>query len=192
MFGGPQGGYGGMQGGYGGGGMQGGYGGGMQGGYGGGFGGGVNIMPGTPYKILSAYDRTFCIDSSQGTFDRGELILYKFHGGSNQIFTFQPSQSVPGSYYILNHKDGAVEPAQDNFAKGRQVWCERKLNQGTQAWKVVPGVGPAQGRGVHLVMADGPGYCLDINHEQYENGSEIITWMCEGKANQTWILEPHY
>jgi len=68
--GGMQGGYGGgMQGGYGGG-MQGGYGGGMQGGFGGGY-GGVNINPGQPYKILSAYDRSFCIDSSQGMLDRG-------------------------------------------------------------------------------------------------------------------------
>jgi hypothetical protein len=116
MWGGQQGGYG-MQGGYGGG-MQGGYGGGgMGGGFGGGnFGGGfggVNIIPGQPYKILSAYDRTFCIDSSQGMLDRGELILYRFHGGNNQLFKFQPAQNIPGTYYILNFKEGAVEPPQD-------------------------------------------------------------------------------
>ena len=116
-----QGGYGGgMQGGYGGG-MQGGYGGGMQGGYGGmggamqggygmgGMGGmGVNIMPGNKYKILSAFDRKYCLDSSQGLFDYGHLILYSYHGGDNQAFTFVPDQFIPGAYIILNYKNEAM------------------------------------------------------------------------------------
>jgi len=41
-------------------------------------------------------------------------------------------------------------------------------------------------------MADGPGFCLDVNGERFQDGTEIITWTCEGKPNQTWILEPHY
>ena len=115
MFG-QQGGYGG--GGYGGGmgGQMGGYGGGMGGNMGGnmgGFGGGMgmmNIVPGQPYKILSAYDQQFCLDSSQGLFERGSLILYRFHGGQNQLWKFHPDQNCPGAYYILNYKDGALEP----------------------------------------------------------------------------------
>ena len=132
--GGMQGGYGGgMQGGYGGG-MQGGYGGGMQGGYGmgggmqGGYGMGgmgVNIMPGNKYKILSAFDRKYCLDSSQGLFDYGHLILYSYHGGDNQAFTFVPDQFIPGAYIILNYKNEAVEPPH-NWNQPGQVWLDRE------------------------------------------------------------------
>lgn len=69
---------------------------------------GMNIMPNTPYKILSGFDRSFCLDSSQGLFEKGDLILYRFHGGQNQLFKFQPDPNMPGAYYILNYKDGAL------------------------------------------------------------------------------------
>ena len=79
------------------------------------------------------------------------------------MFKFQPAQNIPGSYYILNFKEGVLEPPQDWERPGKQCWCDDKIGNDTQSWKIVPGYGPAQGRGVHIVMADGPGYCLDVN-----------------------------
>ena len=191
--GGMQGNYGGgMQGNYGGGGMGGGYGGNMGGGFGGGMGMGVNIMPGQPYKILSGYDQQFCLDSSQGFLDRGSLILYRFHGGHNQIWKFQPDQNCPGAYYILNHKDGALEPPDNWNEPGDQCWLDDRIYDDTQSWKIQPGYGNAQGRGFHITMSDGPGFCLDVEGEKFEDETRIITWPCNGQPNQTWIIQPHY
>ena len=166
MFG-QQGGYG--QGGYGGG-QMGGYGGGQMGGFGGGMGGmGMNIMPGQPYKILSAYDRQYCLDSSQGMFDKGDLILYQFHGGQNQVFKFQPDHNCPGAYYILNFKDGALEPPENWNEPGGQCWLDDRTYDDTQSWRIQPGYGQAQGRGFHIIMSDGPGFCLDVEGENFNN-----------------------
>lgn len=99
-----EGGYGGMQGG-GYGGMQGGYGG-MQGGFGGNMGMGMGINPGQAYKIVSAVNQTYCIDSSGSTFSKHQLILYKFHGGNNQRFRFQPDNM--GNYIIINCENGGA------------------------------------------------------------------------------------
>jgi hypothetical protein len=154
------GGYGGNMGGnmgYGGGGMGGGMGMGM----------GMNIVPGQPYRIKSGYDPQFCLDSSQGFLERGSLILYRFHGGQNQVWKFQPDQRCPGAYFILNYKDGALEPPDNYNEPGDQCWLDDRIYDDTQSWKIVPGYGAAQGRGFHIQMSDPPGFCLDVEGERF-------------------------
>lgn len=96
--------------------MQGGYGGGMQGGFGGyggmggGFGGSMGINPGQPYKIVPASNQMYCLDSSGSTFSKHQLILYKYHGGNNQRFRFQPDNM--GNYIIINCENGGALEAE--------------------------------------------------------------------------------
>jgi hypothetical protein len=59
----------------------------------------------------------------------------------------------------------------------------------SQKWKIVPGMGQAQGRGYHIVMAD-DGFCLDISGGDYSDNARVISWYCESKPNQTWQIIP--
>ena len=59
----------------------------------------------------------------------------------------------------------------------------------TQTWKIIPGKGPAQGRGVHIICADDPEWCLEIEENMYQNDTRIVLESCEGKANQTWQIQ---
>ena len=92
---------------------------------------------------------------------------------------------------IVNMQDGAIQAPQDRQDPGDQCYVDTTTGQqNAQRWRVIPGQGPAQGRGVHIVMADGGGFCLDIDGERYEDGTRIITWLNESKPNQTWVLQP--
>ena len=136
--------------------------------YGMGMGMGIELNPNMQYKICSAVQPNYCVDSSQGLFERGDLILYQFHGGANQRFRFIPDQMMMGCYCIVNMQDGAIQAPRDRQDPGDQCYVDRTTGQqGAQRWRVIPGQGQAQGRGVHIVMADGGGFALDIEGERY-------------------------
>ncbi len=86
--------------------MGGGMGGGM--GFQGGMGGGFIVNPGQQYRIVSAVNQQFCLDSSGSTLSKHQPIIYKYHGGANQRWRFQPAG--PDCYVIINcENNGALE-----------------------------------------------------------------------------------
>lgn len=63
---------------------------------------GPQLDPNITYKIVSAFDPSYCIDQDGNSQD-GDLILYKFHGGNNQRWRFIPDGQ--GLYTITNLAD---------------------------------------------------------------------------------------
>lgn len=122
---------------------------------------------------MSSVNQLFCIDASGDPNNLGKLILYKYHGGANQQYRFEPDGM--GNYRIINcQSNGSLEASKSNDP-GQQCYID-KGGYGGSSWKIVPGQDQASGKGFSICQANGA-FCLDAKGGSVDDGVPIILWM---------------
>jgi len=142
-------------------------------------------LPNQTYKIVSAQNPYFSLDCSGDPMQQNRLILWQFHGGSNQLWRFIPDNQ--GNYSIVNVKNGGTLeiPDYSNASQGTSLLVSQPNNTINEKWKVVG----AQGNGFTILSAFN-NLAIDINGGNVTNGTNIIIWPGNNQLNQTWQIVP--
>jgi hypothetical protein len=149
--------------------------------------GGLNIIPNHNYKIVSALNPSFALDSSGDPQFFNHLITYQFHGGLNQLWRFVPDNN--GTYSIINAGTGnAIEiPNHGNFVQGVQGQAVRHNNGINEKWRIVPAQGQGVGKG-HVIQSAFNNFVLDIGGGIVQDCAKVIIWQGNNQLNQTWVI----
>ncbi|MFD0318031.1 RICIN domain-containing protein [Streptomyces flavalbus] len=141
----------------------------------------VDIAAGTVSGVSAAYETLVarhsgkCADVPDQSLWQGvALTQYTCNGGGNQRFWFKPAGS--GYYQLVGRgsslclQEYAADVRQENCADGAVA----------QQWSV------SSSGGYWLVRARGSGECLDVSGGSTANSAALITYACNGGANQQW------
>ena len=96
-----------------------------------------------------------------------------------------------GNYSIICIGNGAslASSCIDDGKPGEQCYFDQQVNPTTSKWRVVPAQGQLVGKGYAILFAS-QNYCLDAKGGLLFDKTAIITWLNEGKPNQTWNIIP--
>jgi hypothetical protein len=116
------------------------------------------------------------------TSDAAELIDWVYNGGSNQVFTFQPS----GNYYEIVNQNSGLCLLADGIA-GDIIYQEPCNGSAAEQWAtgLTPGSGLA-----YTIQNPASGLYMDVNGDSPWEGTEIIQWYGNGGYNQYFSATP--
>ncbi|WAZ24924.1 RICIN domain-containing protein [Streptomyces cinnabarinus] len=127
------------------------------------------------YNTLIARHSAKCADvTSQSQWQGAQIKQYDCNGGNNQKYWFK---SVGGGYYRLMARHSSL-CLQENSSTVTQENCSASATN--QQWSVT-----TTGSYVNVVSR-ASGECLDVNGASAANSAAIITYTCNGGANQHW------
>ncbi|MER5832819.1 RICIN domain-containing protein [Streptomyces sp. NPDC002130] len=130
---------------------------------------------GATYNTLIARHSSKCADvTSQSLWAGAQLKQYDCNGGANQKYWFK---SVGSGYYQLMVRNSSL-CVQENASTVTQENCASSAT--SQQWSLT-----TTGSYVN-VKSRASGECLDVNGSSTANGAALITYTCNGGANQQW------
>lgn len=130
---------------------------------------------GATYNTLKARHSSRCADvTSQSLWAGAQLKQYDCNGGANQKYWFK---SVGSGYHQLMVRNSSL-CVQENASTVTQENCASSAT--SQQWSLT-----TTGSYVN-VKSRASGECLDVNGASTANGAALITYTCNGGANQQW------
>jgi hypothetical protein len=127
------------------------------------------------YNTLIARHSGKCADvTSQSLWQGAQIKQYDCNGGNNQKYWFK---SVGSGYYQLVVRNSSL-CVQENASTVTQENCNASAT--SQQWSLT-----TTGSYVN-VKSRASGECLDVSGASTANGAAVITWTCNGGANQQW------
>ncbi|MFE0450474.1 RICIN domain-containing protein [Streptomyces sp. NPDC058914] len=127
------------------------------------------------YNTLIARHSGRCADvTSQSLWQGAQIKQYDCNGGNNQKYWFK---SVGSGYYQLMVRNSSL-CAQENASTVTQENCNSSSTG--QQWSLTTTGGYVN------VKSRATGECLDVNGASTANGAAVITYTCNGGANQQW------
>ncbi|MEU1850657.1 RICIN domain-containing protein [Streptomyces sp. NPDC019990] len=127
------------------------------------------------YHTLIARHSAKCADvTSQSLWPGAQLKQYDCNGGGNQKYWFKPVGS--GSYQLMVRNSSLC--VRENAGTVTQEHCDASAT--SQQWSLT-----TTGSYVN-VTSRATGKCLDVNGASTAGSAAIITYTCNGGANQQW------
>ncbi|MFJ9038080.1 RICIN domain-containing protein [Streptomyces sp. NPDC102406] len=130
------------------------------------------------YETLTARHSAKCADVPDRSLRTGvALTQYTCNGGANQSFWFKP---VGGGFHALVGR-GSSLCLTENATNVTQEYCTGAT---TQQWRAT-----TSGADTALTSR-ASGECLDVNGASTADSAVVITYTCNGAANQQWHRGP--
>ncbi|MGV9555727.1 RICIN domain-containing protein [Streptomyces sp. NPDC003522] len=130
---------------------------------------------GATYETLIARHSGRCADvTGQSLWQGAQIKQYDCNGGGNQRYWFKP---VAGGYHQLVVRNSSL-CVRENASTVTQEDCDATAT--AQQWSLT-----ASG-GYVTVRSRASGECLDVNGASTANSAAVITYTCNGGANQQW------
>ncbi|MGV9942849.1 RICIN domain-containing protein [Streptomyces sp. NPDC003401] len=127
------------------------------------------------YETLIARHSGRCADvTGQSLWQGAQIKQYDCNGGGNQRYWFKP---VAGGYHQLVVRNSSL-CVRENASTVTQEDCDATAT--AQQWSLT-----ASG-GYVTVRSRASGECLDVNGASTANSAAVITYTCNGGANQQW------
>ncbi|WP_426568291.1 RICIN domain-containing protein [Streptomyces canus] len=127
------------------------------------------------YNTLIARHSGRCADvTSQSLWQGAQIKQYDCNGGNNQKYWFK---SVGSGYYQLMVRNSSL-CVEENASTVTQENCNSSSTG--QQWSLITTGGYVN------VKSRATGECLDVNGASTANGAAVITYTCNGGANQQW------
>lgn len=127
------------------------------------------------YNTLIARHSGKCADvTSQSLWAGAQIKQYDCNGGNNQKYWFK---SVGSGYYQLVVRSSSL-CVRENAGTVSQEDCNASVT--AQQWSLT-----TSGSYVNITSR-ASGKCLDVNGASTANSAAIITYACNGNANQQW------
>ncbi|MCF4141013.1 RICIN domain-containing protein [Streptomyces sp. Tue 6430] len=127
------------------------------------------------YGTLVARHSARCADvTGQSLWQGAQIKQYDCNGGGNQKYWFKPAGS---GYYQLVVRNSSL-CVRENASTVTQEDCDATAT--AQQWSLTTS-------GDHVnVRSRASGECLDVNGASTANSAAVITYTCNGGANQQW------
>jgi uncharacterized protein (DUF1800 family) len=137
------------------------------------------------YELVARHSGK-CLDVSGISLDdRAPVQQWTCHGGPNQQWTLQPTDS---GYYLLiaAHSGKALDVDNLSLADGADV-IQYTIHRGpNQQWLVEP-----VGNGYYILTARHSGKALDVRGISVEDGAPVQQWALLRGTNQQWLFRAH-
>jgi hypothetical protein len=136
--------------------------------------------PPAPLGTVQSLASGKCLDLPRGQTDDGTMVIqYDCHDGLNQKWTMEAAGDA--GYRIVSRMSGKClgsDPA--SAAAGGHVVQSQCGSSSVQLWTL------DGGNNAYVLRNAANRLCLDVPAASAANGAQLITWTCNGGANQTW------
>lgn len=147
-----------------------------------------NPVPGSPRHLTNAGSSLVMDVNGGSTANGGTVIQWGNHGGSNQQWTLH---QVSGNVYTLtNGNSGLCLDVPNQSTAGGVQLDQWTCNGGAGQQWALDSVGSytSAGDAGYTLTSLGSGLVADVSGGSTAQGAQVIQWVTNGQANQTWSL----
>ncbi|MEO3859831.1 RICIN domain-containing protein [Acrocarpospora sp. B8E8] len=145
-----------------------------------------------PEQLTNVYSGR-CIDVANSSHSNGAAVLqYTCHGGSNQLFRFEPVLDGTGVHYqiVAEHSGKCLQVAGSSPQQGAKVQQRTCVSSQTSQHFEVTGYGEPQ-FDYWYIIARHSGKCVAVaGFSKYKNAL-IEQQKCLPNSNQLWVMTIH-